>query len=123
MNNVLRLDPHSKDHFNMFINEIESMKRVGKHENVIRFLGCSKSICFPCYIVELAENGNLLDLLRRCDVNGDDIAIILKNNCSFLINLQEKIKFAIQVSFGMEYLASLKVVTFYIYVSKLNYIY
>lgn len=58
------------DRFDMkdFMLEMEMMKEIGCHPNVVSLLGVS-SIGAPLYIItEYAEGGNLLDLLRssRC---------------------------------------------------------
>ena len=58
------------DRFEMkdFMLEMEMMKEVGRHMNVVSLLGVS-SIGAPLYIItEYVAGGNLLDLLRssRC---------------------------------------------------------
>jgi serine/threonine protein kinase len=47
-----------------FLREIELMKDIGKHENVIQMYGCCTK-CRPiCLVLEYASGGNLLNYLR-----------------------------------------------------------
>ena len=47
-----------------FLQEIDLMKNIGKHENVIQMYGCCTT-CRPiCLVLEYAPGGNLLNYLR-----------------------------------------------------------
>ena len=47
-----------------FIEEIQLMKKLGDHENVIKMLGCCTLSLPICLILEYAPYGNLLTYLR-----------------------------------------------------------
>ncbi|XP_033757557.1 fibroblast growth factor receptor 4-like isoform X2 [Pecten maximus] len=86
--------------------EMEMMKLIGSHKNIINLLGCC-SQNGPLYVVvEYAPHGNLRDFLRarrppssgyeKPNLDGDDRALTEK----------DLICFAYQIARGMEYLAS-----------------
>jgi len=47
-----------------FLREIELMKDIGKHENVIEMYGCCTRYSPICLVLEYAPGGNLLNYLR-----------------------------------------------------------
>lgn len=97
---------HSDEEVKVLVGEMEVMKMIGTHKNIINLLGCC-SQDGPLYvIVEYATHGNLRDFLRKHRPN------------SYIDNQQEKekqsltqkdlVSFAYQIARGMEYLASRK---------------
>ncbi|XP_065370249.1 fibroblast growth factor receptor homolog 1 [Calliphora vicina] len=97
---------HTDDDIASLVREMEVMKIIGKHINIINLLGCC-SQSGPLYvIVEFAPHGNLKDFLNKnrpgkeYDKEG--------NLTSPQHHLTEKhlISFAFQIARGMEYLAS-----------------
>ncbi|XP_063358395.1 fibroblast growth factor receptor 3-like [Cydia amplana] len=93
---------HSDADMISFVSEVEIMKMIGKHENIINLLGCcTKS--GPLYaVVEYVANGCLRDYLKKHkpntvnDPSGDQMP--LKHH--------ELVQFTLQVARGMDYLAS-----------------
>nr|XP_047145015.1 uncharacterized protein LOC101239721 [Hydra vulgaris] len=121
----------TQSELNDFIQEINIMKEIGYHKNIVNMVGCSKIDKFLCLIVELMEEGDLLQFLRN------KRTIVCKKKLepavSFVFNseYQKAIKkttngiplaemesltsndllyFAWQVASGMEYLASIKLI-------------
>jgi serine/threonine protein kinase len=47
-----------------FLREIELMKDIGKHKNVIQMYGCCTRYRPICLVLEYARGGNLLNYLR-----------------------------------------------------------
>ncbi|XP_017778109.1 PREDICTED: tyrosine-protein kinase receptor torso-like isoform X1 [Nicrophorus vespilloides] len=114
-----------------FKEEIELIKSVGKHPNIVSMLGCSIRNCNngPMLIVEFCEKGDLLNYLRAIwksiksedysKLNGtcDSTAANQFSNKLYLMDVtkhQYKIKdllsMALQISKGMEYLSNLRIV-------------
>uniref|UniRef100_V9KPU7 receptor protein-tyrosine kinase n=2 Tax=Callorhinchus milii TaxID=7868 RepID=V9KPU7_CALMI len=102
---MLKSDATEKD-LSDLISEMEMMKMIGKHKNIINLLGaCTQD--GPLYvIVEFASKGNLREYLRARRPPGMDYCPnhIPDEQLSF----KELISCAYQVSRGMEYLASNK---------------
>ncbi|EDS26736.1 basic fibroblast growth factor receptor 1 [Culex quinquefasciatus] len=96
---------HTDDDFKNLVNELEIMKTIGKHPNIISLLGC----CIedgPLYvIVEYARHGNLKDFLKSHRFEGD-----CGNTMKNVINTYQLISFASQIAFGMEHLESINVI-------------
>ena len=61
---LLYIEPVTEKSVEDFIAEIELMKRLGDHENIIRMLGCCTLTLPICLIMEYAPYGNLLTYLR-----------------------------------------------------------
>ena len=94
------------------------MIRMGKHEHVVNFLGCSGSKRPPYLVMELAENGNLRDFLRgKKETEQEGYASVeIDNNLG--INIQSKINFARQIASGMEFMASINVSQLILIITK-----
>ncbi|XP_065681610.1 uncharacterized protein LOC100201799 isoform X1 [Hydra vulgaris] len=58
-------DCPDQSEFNDFYEEINLMKEIGYHKNIINMIGCSTNKKPLCLIVELMENGDLLSFLRK----------------------------------------------------------
>ncbi|XP_052059083.1 fibroblast growth factor receptor 1-like [Mytilus californianus] len=72
--------------------EMEVMKLIGSHTNIINFLGCCTQKG-PLYVlVEYASNGNLRDFLR--------------SKCCISLKEKDLISFAYQIAKAMDFLAS-----------------
>ncbi|XP_065681608.1 uncharacterized protein LOC100199805 isoform X2 [Hydra vulgaris] len=58
-------DSADQTEYNDFYEEINLMKGIGYHKNIVNMIGCSTSTKPLCLIVELMENGDLLNYLRK----------------------------------------------------------
>ncbi|GAB0092502.1 Fibroblast growth factor receptor [Sergentomyia squamirostris] len=104
---------HTDSDMASLVHEMEVMKMIGKHINIINLLGCC-SQNGPLYvIVEYAPHGNLKDFLKKNRPRSEfDIPFIAKTEDEEYDpdkkNLTQKhlISFAYQIARGMEYLAS-----------------
>lgn len=100
---------HTDTDMASLVREMEVMKMIGKHINIINLLGCC-SQDGPLYvIVEYAPHGNLKDFLKKNRPTSEyDIG---RNNDEERRQILQKdlISFAFQVGRGMEYLASRRV--------------
>lgn len=107
---------HTDSDMASLVHEMEVMKMIGKHINIINLLGCC-SQGGPLYvIVEYAPHGNLKDFLKKNRPRSEfDIPFIAKTEEEEYdpdkLNLTQKhlISFAFQIARGMEYLASRRV--------------
>lgn len=93
------------------VREMEVMKMIGKHINIINLLGCC-SQDGPLYvIVEYAPHGNLKDFLKKNrPISEFEVSKFDDDNKERKILTQKDlISFAFQVARGMEYLASRRV--------------
>ncbi|GMS98830.1 hypothetical protein PENTCL1PPCAC_21005, partial [Pristionchus entomophagus] len=87
-----------------FRTEIELMKRIGYHDRLVNILACV-TINEPIMLItEYCANGDLLEFMRqrrKCmlefsqDVDNEKV-----------ITIKKQIMFAIQISYGLEYLSS-----------------
>ncbi|XP_065213541.1 plexin-2-like [Planococcus citri] len=84
--------------------EMEIMKLIGSHVNVLQLLGCCTQDGELLIITELAQHGNLRDFLRKYLPSSKDE--LIPNN----LTRKTLLLFAQQVAKGMEYLASKKCV-------------
>ena len=102
-----------------FVSEMEMMKRIGRHRNIINLIGtCTQA--GPLYvIVEYAENGNLRDYLKNYRSTFGHVQPKQAKHCEAMqmsffsrttsttkLTQQHLISFAHQVSCGMQYLSS-----------------
>ncbi|XP_016997567.2 fibroblast growth factor receptor homolog 2 [Drosophila takahashii] len=106
-------EEHTDTDMASLVREMEVMKMIGKHINIINLLGCCSQGGPLWVIVEFAPHGNLKDFLkqnrpgapqRRSDSDGylDDKPLIPAQH----LGEKELTKFAFQIARGMEYLAS-----------------
>ncbi|XP_065209595.1 fibroblast growth factor receptor homolog 1-like isoform X1 [Planococcus citri] len=85
--------------------EMELMKLIGGHENVLKLLGCC-TLDGPLFLItEYSSHGNLLDFLRK-NHPSTGAQKVTQNQLSEEILMI----FALQIAKGMEYLASIKFV-------------
>ncbi|PIK41095.1 hypothetical protein BSL78_22062, partial [Apostichopus japonicus] len=89
------------------LSEMDMMKLIGKHVNIINLLGCVTQEG-PYVIVEFAMHGNLRDFLRqRRPPDSTEGKHVLIPGSEPLVN-KDLISFAYQVARGMDFLASKK---------------
>ncbi|XP_076677141.1 fibroblast growth factor receptor homolog 1 isoform X1 [Andrena cerasifolii] len=89
------------------VSEMEMMKMIGKHVNIINLLGaCTQG--GPLYVVvEFAPHGNLRDFLRdHRPSSGYEPTIGQESKEKKTLTQKDLVSFAYQVARGMEYLAS-----------------
>ncbi|XP_021116075.1 fibroblast growth factor receptor 3 isoform X1 [Heterocephalus glaber] len=104
---MLKDDATDKD-LSDLVSEMEMMKMIGKHKNIINLLGaCTQG--GPLYVlVEYAAKGNLREYLRARRPPGLDYSF---NTCKLpeeQLTFKDLVSCAYQVARGMEYLASQK---------------
>jgi len=100
---------HTDSEMMDLVSEMEMMKMIGSHINIINLLGCCTQDGPLYVIVEFAPHGNLRDFLRKHrPSSGYEPAI---GYCKDKNTLTQKdlVSFAYQVARGMEYLASRRV--------------
>lgn len=86
------------------LSEMDTMKHIGRHKNIINFLGCCTQ-CDPVYvIVEYAPNGNLRQFLRSKRPPPSDS----DQRMEPLLSAKDMVSFSLQIAKGMDYLASRK---------------
>ena len=93
------------------VSEMEIIKLVGKHINIINMLGCCTQGGPLFVLVEFAPHGNLRDFLRQHRPSsgyepaiGEDI-----QDSRNVLTQKDLISFAFQVARGMQYLSSRRV--------------
>uniref|UniRef100_A0A669C8L8 Fibroblast growth factor receptor n=1 Tax=Oreochromis niloticus TaxID=8128 RepID=A0A669C8L8_ORENI len=104
---TLQADATEKD-LSDLISEMEMMKIIGKHKNIINLLGaCTQD--GPLYvIVEYASKGNLREYLRARRPPGMEYCSNPDQVPVENVSIKDLVSFAYQVARGMEYLASKK---------------
>ncbi|XP_072227933.1 fibroblast growth factor receptor 1b [Leuresthes tenuis] len=104
---MLKADATEKD-LSDLISEMEMMKMIGKHKNIINLLGsCSQD--GPLYVVvEYASQGNLREYLRARRPAGLEYWSGLRQATLGSVEIRELVSAAYQVARGMAYLASKK---------------
>ncbi|XP_055518100.1 fibroblast growth factor receptor 1-like isoform X3 [Leucoraja erinacea] len=104
---MLKADATEKD-LSDLISEMEMMKMIGKHKNIINLLGaCTQD--GPLYvIVEFASKGNLREYLRARRPPGMEYCYNPTHMPNEQLSFKDLVSCAYQVSRGMEYLASKK---------------
>jgi serine/threonine protein kinase len=107
---VLVTEGHTDTEVIDLVSEMEIMKMIGKHSNIINLLGCCTQDG-PLYVVmEYAPHGNLRDFLRQHRPSfGYDTALIKEPKEKKTLTQKDIVSFAYQVARGMEYLASRRV--------------
>ncbi|KAK9890465.1 hypothetical protein WA026_010548 [Henosepilachna vigintioctopunctata] len=98
---------HTDNEMMDLVSEMEMMKMIGKHINIINLLGsCTQN--GPLYvIVEYAPHGNLRDFLRQHRPSSAyEPAIGMVEKEKKTLTQKDLVSFAYQVARGMEYLAS-----------------
>ncbi|XP_065223883.1 fibroblast growth factor receptor 2-like [Planococcus citri] len=96
-------DDHSDEDMIDLVSEMELMKLIGAHVNVLQLLGCCSQDGELLIITEFAPHGNLRDFLR-------DHLPSAKNKHTFKLSQNTLLMFAQQAAKGMEYLATKKCV-------------
>lgn len=107
------------------VSEMEMMKMIGKHINIINLLGCCTQDGPLYVVVEYAPHGNLRDFLRQHrPSSGYEPAIGTDLKEKKTLTQKDLVSFAYQVARGMEYLASRRVsfiiLPIYMYRAYLN---
>uniref|UniRef100_A0A8C1N6N9 Fibroblast growth factor receptor n=1 Tax=Cyprinus carpio TaxID=7962 RepID=A0A8C1N6N9_CYPCA len=104
---MLKSDATEKD-LSDLISEMEMMKMIGKHKNIINLLGaCTQD--GPLYvIVEYASKGNLREYLRARRPHGMEYCYNPDQVPVESMSIKDLVSCAYQVARGMEYLASRK---------------
>lgn len=104
---MLKADGTEKD-LSDLISEMEMMKTIGKHKNIINLLGaCTQD--GPLYVVvEYAEQGNLREYLRARRPAGLEYWSGPRHPSLGNLEIRELVSSAYQVARGMAYLASKK---------------
>ncbi|CAH0732011.1 unnamed protein product, partial [Brenthis ino] len=97
---------HTDAEMMALVSEMEMMKMIGKHVNIINLLGCCTQDGPLYVIVEYAPNGNLREFLRnhRPGNRYESPAEDLKEKKT--LTQKDLVSFSYQVARGMEYLAS-----------------
>ncbi|MEQ2278385.1 Fibroblast growth factor receptor 3, partial [Xenotaenia resolanae] len=104
---MLKDDATDKD-LSDLVSEMEMMKMIGKHKNIINLLGaCTQD--GPLYVlVEYASKGNLREYLRARRPPGMDYSFDTCKIPDEQLTFKDLVSCAYQVARGMEYLASQK---------------
>ncbi|XP_030046958.1 fibroblast growth factor receptor 3 isoform X2 [Microcaecilia unicolor] len=104
---MLKDDATEKD-LSDLVSEMEMMKMIGKHKNIINLLGaCTQD--GPLYVlVEYASNGNLREYLRARRPPGMDYSFDTCKLPEEQLTFKDLVSCSYQVARGMEYLASQK---------------
>lgn len=106
---VYFIGSHSDNEMMDLVSEMEMMKMIGKHINIINLLGCCTQ-GGPLYVVcEYAPHGNLRDFLRSHRSSGYELAIGTVEKEKKTLTQKDLVSFAYQVARGMEYLSSRRV--------------
>ncbi|XP_056148310.1 fibroblast growth factor receptor 2 isoform X2 [Lampris incognitus] len=104
---MLKDDATEKD-LSDLVSEMEMMKMIGKHKNIINLLGaCTQD--GPLYvIVEYASKGNLREYLRARRPPGMEYSYDIARVSDEQLTFKDLVSATYQVARGMEYLASQK---------------
>ncbi|XP_057305893.1 fibroblast growth factor receptor 2-like isoform X2 [Hydractinia symbiolongicarpus] len=86
------------------LSEMETMKTIGRHQNIINFIGCCTQSDPVYVVVEYAPHGNLRQYLRSKRPPPSDSDERPKP----LLATKDMVSYALQIAKGMEYLASRK---------------
>lgn len=95
---------HTDQDVKNLVCEMEVMKMIGEHINIINLLACCCKDG-PLYVlVEYAEHGNLRDFLRKHRPNEQYVNI----NDKHMLTQKDLVSFSFQIARGMEYLTRRK---------------
>lgn len=97
---------HTDEDVKDLVCEMEVMKMIGTHINIINLLGCCCQDGPLFVIVEFATHGNLRDFLRKHRPNSYAENVDEKKNQ--VLTQKDLISYAYQIARGMDYLASRK---------------
>lgn len=95
---------HTDEDVKDLVCEMEVMKIIGRHINIINLLGCCCKDGPLFVLVEYAPHGNLRDFLRKHRPN----SYIDEEKESRTLTQKDLVSYAYQIGRGMEYLASRK---------------
>jgi serine/threonine protein kinase len=110
---VVIAEGHTDTEMMDLVSEMEMMKMIGKHINIINLLGCCTQDGPLYVVVEYAPHGNLRDFLRQHrPSSGYEPAIGTDLKEKKTLTQKDLVSFAYQVARGMEYLASRRVSLF-----------
>lgn len=101
-------DGHTDSEMADLVSEMEVMKAIGKHINIINLLGCCTQDGPLHVIVEYAAHGNLRDFLRTHRPSFGYEQPITADSKQSPLTHRDLVSFAYQVARGMEYLSSKK---------------
>lgn len=102
---------HTDAEMTDLVSEMEMMKMIGKHRNIINILGCCTQ-GGPLFVInEYAPHGNLRDFLRQHrPSSGYEPAIGEDIHDRNSLTQKDLVSFAFQAARGMEYLASRRLI-------------
>ncbi|XP_050354715.1 fibroblast growth factor receptor homolog 1-like isoform X2 [Nymphalis io] len=97
---------HTDAEMMALVSEMEMMKMIGKHVNIINLLGCCTQDGPLYVIVEYAPNGNLREFLRNHRPGNRYESTTEDTKEKKTLTQKDLVSFSYQVARGMEYLAS-----------------
>ncbi|CAG9793599.1 unnamed protein product [Diatraea saccharalis] len=97
---------HTDAEMMALVSEMEMMKMIGKHVNIINLLGCCTQDGPLYVIVEYAPNGNLREFLRNHRPGNRYESDMESLKEKKTLTQKDLVSFSYQVARGMEYLAS-----------------
>uniref|UniRef100_A0A8C5SH39 Fibroblast growth factor receptor n=1 Tax=Laticauda laticaudata TaxID=8630 RepID=A0A8C5SH39_LATLA len=114
---MLKDDATEKD-LSDLVSEMEMMKMIGKHKNIINLLGaCTQD--GPLYVlVEYASKGNLREYLRARRPPGMEYSFDINRVPEEQMTFKDLVSCTYQLARGMEYLASQKVSQCWFFLKK-----
>ncbi|XP_034407964.1 fibroblast growth factor receptor 2 isoform X2 [Cyclopterus lumpus] len=104
---MLKDDATEKD-LSDLVSEMEMMKMIGKHKNIINLLGACTQYGPLYVIVEYASKGNLREYLRARRPPGMEYSYDIARVSDEQLTFKDLVSCTYQVARGMEYLASQK---------------
>eukprot|EP00794_Sanderia_malayensis_P005386 gene5386-6059_t len=99
---MLKADATENDVLDLLC-ETQTMKRIGKHKNIISFIGCCVRDGPLLVVVEYAPHGNLRQYLRTRRPTYPDA---VEQNKEPPLKIQDLVSYSLQIAKGMEFLAS-----------------